>query len=104
MVAVSGFPGELSVPEATFTWEVPPSGCDRTPEVGPLASGWVGCILTVALGRAGAIFGGSLGSVIRAVSFFGEAGLARTGAAGATAAGTAPLGGAGRSGTVGLPV
>ena len=81
-------------------------GCERVPDVGPFWRGCVCCIFTVAFGRAGAaLFGGSLGSVIRAVSFFGEAGLATTplGAGG----GTTPLGAggaAGFKGTVGLPV
>ena len=46
---------------------------------GLLERGWVCCILTVAFGSAGADFGASLGRLMRAVSFFGEAG--RTGGA-----------------------
>jgi hypothetical protein len=94
---VSDLAGDESVDEATETWVVAPNGCERVPEVGPFCKGCVGCILTVAFGSAGAaLFGGSLGKVMRAVSFFGEAGLATTplGAAGA----------AGFKGTVGLPV
>jgi len=84
---------------------------------GLLERGWVCCILTVAFGSAGADFGPSLGRLIRAVSFFGEAG--RTGGAaipdwpGAGGAGgrtpdggggTEPAGAAGFKGMVGLPV
>lgn len=109
----SGAAGELSVVVgATYTCEeVPlPRGCERVPETGPRCMGWVCCIFTVALGRAGALlFGASLGTLMRAVSFFGCAGLATMpeGAAGAATGGGGvlmPLGGPGRSGTVGLPV
>ena len=45
-------------------------GCD-------FISGCVCCIFTVAFGSAGAeLFGASVGRLMRAVSFFGEAGLA----------------------------
>ena len=86
---------------------------------GTLVSGCVCCILTVAFGSAGAPFGESLGRLMRAVSFFGDAG--RTGGAempdwpGAGGAGgrtpdggggiaAEPAGAAGRKGMVGLPV
>ncbi len=79
----------------------------------------MGCILTVAFGSAAEPFGASLGKLMRAVSFFGEAG--RTGGAeipdwpGAGGAGgrtpdggggiaAEPAGGAGLKGMVGLPV
>lgn len=107
VATVSLLAGEESVDEATETCVVLPSGCERVPEVGPAFwSGWVGCILTVAFGRAGAVlFGGSLGSVMRAVSFFGEAGFDTTPLGGG--GGTTPLGAggaAGLKGTVGFPV
>jgi hypothetical protein len=68
--------------------------------------GCVWAILTVAFGRAGALlFGASLGRLMRAVSFFGEAGLATMpDGAGATGGGVNPLGAEGFKGTVGLPV
>jgi hypothetical protein len=81
-------------------------GCERVPDAGALASGCVACIFTVAFGKAGALlFGVSLGRVMRAVSFFGEAGFAITPEGGAGAAGIAAAGagaGAGLSGTVGF--
>lgn len=111
MASVSGFAGELSAPaatEATELCEMPlPRGCERTPDTGPLAIGWVCAIFTVAFGRAGALLlGASLGRLMRAVSFFGDAGLATTPDGGGATGGGAwsPLGGPGLSGTVGLPV
>ena len=102
-VPTSAFAGELSVDEATVTWLVDGA---RTPEVGPLESGCVCCIFTVAFGSAGApLFGASPGRVMRAVSFFGEAGFgAMPEACAASGGALMPLGGAGRSGTVGRPV
>ena len=76
---------------------------------GRLTSGWVCCILTVALGSGG-LAPPSGGRVMRAVSFFGAAAFIVTGAAwmplpiGSGALVAAPLGegaGAGLSGTVG---
>ncbi len=110
MVSVSAFAGEVETAGAMLAALTDLSG----PVVAatcwmPLAcggafmSGWVACIFTVALGRAGAeLFGASVGRLMRAVSFFGDAGFATipepTGAAGG---GMAPEG-AGFSGTVGL--
>ena len=115
IVAVSAFAGELDVPPDTDAGleaaeRMPEaSGWDCTPEAAGscvLMSGWVCCIFTVAFGRAGAaLFGWSLGRLIRAVSFFGEAGLATMPDAPGAAGGCAmPDGGAaGFSGMVGLP-
>ena len=75
---------------------------------GPLlVSGCVCCILTVALGSAGPLlFGASLGRLMRAVSFFGETGLAITpeegGAGGGGIMPDGADGGPGFSGMVGL--
>ena len=100
---VSALRGELLAAAATLTCEVEASGCERVPETGPLESGCVCCILTVALGNAGALlFGASLGKLMRAVSFLGDAGLAMPD--GAEGGGTTPLGALGRSGTVGRPL
>ncbi len=104
MVPTSAFPGEVSEADATVTWLV---DAERTPEAGALEIGCVCCIFTVAFGSAGPpLLGASLGRVMRAVSFFGEAGFAMMpeGCAAAAGGGVIPLGGAGRSGTVGLPV
>lgn len=109
MVSVSGLPVETPIGAAT-TCEVLESGWERMPEVGPLESGWVCCILTVARGSAGALlFGASEGRLMRAVSFFGEAGFADPplckGAV-TVGAGARPLGlgAAGFNGTVAFPV
>ena len=105
-VHVSVLRGELLAAAATFTCEVEARGCERVPETGPLESGCVCCIFTVAFGKAGALlFGASLGRLMRAVSFLGETGLAAMpdGAA-AAGGGTTPLGALGRSGTVGRPL
>lgn len=100
---VSALRGELLAAAATLTCEVEASGCERVPDTGPLESGCVCCIFTVAFGNAGALlFGASLGRLIRAVSFFGETGLAMPD--GAAGGGTTPLGALGRSGTVGRPL
>ena len=101
---MSALAGVLSVDAATVTGVVLPSGCERVPDTGPFWSGWVGCIFTVAFGNAGAaLLGASAGRVMRAVSFFGEAGFATTPLGGG--GGTAAVGGAaGFNGTVGLPV
>ena len=85
-VSVSDLAGELEMVGATLAalaaFRIPDAeegcccmllawgGCD-------FMSGWVCCIFTVALGSAGAeLFGASVGRLMRAVSFFGEAGLA----------------------------
>ena len=105
IVTLSDFAREESEADATVTWLV--DGV-RTPEAGALESGCVCCSFTVAFGSAGPpLFGASLGRVMRAVSFFGEAGFAMMPegcAAAAGGGGVIPLGGAGRRGTVGLPV
>ena len=110
--AVSDFAGELSTLMVLMAWLMAGAG--------DLESGCVCCILTVAFGSAGAPFGISLGRVMRAVSFLGEAG--RTGGAvmpdwpGAGGTGgrmpdgggggiaPEPAGRAGFKGIVGLPV
>ena len=85
-VSVSDFAGEVEMVGATLAalaaFRIPDAeegcccmllawgGCD-------FMSGWVCCIFTVAFGSAGAeLFGASVGRLMRAVSFFGEAGLA----------------------------
>ncbi len=103
MDIVSDLRDELVAVDATDC-AVEASGCERVPEAGPLSMGCVCCIFTVAFGNAGALlFGASLGRLMRAVSFFGEAGRAMPD--GAVDGGTAPLLGAlGRNGTVGRPL
>ena len=103
-VSVSPLRGELDAADATLSCDVEASGCERVPEIGPLESGCVCCIFTVALGNAGALLlGASLGRLMRAVSFFGETGFAAMPDA-AAGRGATPLGALGRSGTVGRPV
>ncbi len=70
-------------------------GCD-------FISGWVCCIFTVAFGSAGAeLFGASVGRLMRAVSFFGEAGFATMPEPPGAGGGMTPEG-PGFSGMVGL--
>jgi hypothetical protein len=107
----SGFAGDVDGAAARLDAEVVtaviPDCGGRTPEGWVFVSGWVCCIFTVALGRAGAaLFGASLGRLMRAVSFFGDDGFVMTPDAGGAGCGTAPdggAGGAGLRGTVGLP-
>ena len=69
---------------------------------GDFIKGCVACIFTVAFGSAGAeLLGASVGRLMRAVSFLGEAGFATTPDAPGAGGGTAPDG-AGRRGMVGL--
>lgn len=103
-VALSGPAGETEVTACPTPEGVAEMiGCDRTPE-GWALSGIVGCILTVAFGSAGPpALGVSLGRLIRAVSFFGEAGFATMPEPDGEASPDGGAGGAGFSGTVGLP-
>ncbi len=108
---VSAFAGELSTPIVVIAWLIAGAGT--------FESGWVCCIFTVAFGSVDALFDASLGRLMRAVSFFGDAG--RTGCEaipdwpGAGGAGgrmpdggggmaAEPAGAAGFKGIVGLPV
>lgn len=76
-VAVSEPPeGETEVDMAGATVVTDVTGAGLTPEVGALLKGWVCCIFTVAFGRAGPpAFADSAGRLMRAVSFFGDAGF-----------------------------
>jgi len=108
MVAkLSGFAGELEVEAmlaALVVTAVIPDCGGRTPDGCGLVSGCVACIFTVALGSAVApLFADSLGRLMRAVSFLGEVGLAMAPGAGGCMTPDGGAGGAGRSGTVGLP-
>lgn len=111
VVTLSGCAGEVEADDARLAalvvTAVIPDWGRRTPEGWDFDRGCVCCILTVAFGSAGAeLFGASLGRLIRAVSFFGDEGLVMTPEPPGADGGTAPdggAGGAGRSGTVGLP-
>ena len=108
---VSGFAGELEICVATLAalgaFRIPDAedGCDCTLLACggcDFMSGCVCCIFTVAFGNAGAeLFGASVGRLMRAVSFFGEAGFATMPDAPGAGGGTAPDGD-GFSGMVGL--
>ncbi len=106
----SDFAGEVEMTGATLDW----LDMVRMPDAveaccTPLAwggadfiSGCVCCIFTVAFGSAGAeLFGASVGRLMRAVSFFGEAGFATTPDAPGAGGGMTPEG-AGFRGMVGL--
>ena len=111
-VSVSDFAGEVEMVGATLAalaaFRIPDAeegcccmllawgGCD-------FMSGWVCCIFTVAFGSAGAeLFGASVGRLMRAVSFFGEAGFATMPDPPGAGGGMMPDG-PGFSGMVGLP-
>ena len=101
-VALSGSEGETEVVMAEATEVIEVAGAGLTPDGAGFVKGCVCCIFTVAFGKADPPpLEGSTGRLMRAVSFFGEAGFETMPVADGC---TAPDGGAGLSGTVGLPL
>ncbi len=108
--SASAFAGEVEMTGATLEGVVAlrmpeaDEGCTTPLAAGGVdfMSGCVCCIFTVAFGNAGAeLFGASVGRLMRAVSFFGDAGFATIPDAPGAGGGTTPEG-AGFSGMVGL--
>ena len=102
-VAVSGPEGETDVVMAGVREVTEVTEAGLTPEGAALLKGWVCCIFTVAFGKADPPpLEASGGRLMRAVSFFGEAGFETRPEAAGWAMPEGGAGGAGLSGTVGL--
>lgn len=102
VVALSGPEGETEVIMAGATDVTEVVGAGLMPDGAGLVNGCVCCIFTVAFGNADPPpLEGSTGRLMRAVSFFGEAGFETMPDAGCTAADD---GGAGLRGMVGFPL